>query len=94
MSLHKVVLGNSKGCARTDHHPDHCGLAITNSRCEAERAALRDDSRIRNTAMNPDETARWEDYRTTRVIRKMFPMFHLSVDGLTDAVQALVGARS
>ena len=36
----------------------------------------------------------WDDYQTTRVIRRLFPMFHLSVDGLTQAVQALVGARA
>ena len=29
----------------------------------------------------------------TRIIRRLFPMFHLSVDGLTEAMQALVGAR-
>ena len=32
-------------------------------------------------------------YHTTRTIQKIFPMFHLSVDGLADAVKALVGAR-
>jgi len=35
----------------------------------------------------------WDYVQTTRIIRKLFPMFHLSVDGITDAVKALVGAR-
>jgi hypothetical protein len=26
-------------------------------------------------------------------VKRMFPMFHLSVDGLSEAVAALVGAR-
>ena len=32
--------------------------------------------------------------RTVRIVRQLFPMFPLSVDGVTDAVQALVGARN
>jgi hypothetical protein len=31
---------------------------------------------------------------TVRMIRRLFPMFHLSVDGLTEALHALVGARA
>ena len=41
----------------------------------------------------PRADARWDGCQTTRIIRQLFPMFHLSVDGLADAVQALVGAR-
>ncbi len=48
----------------------------------------------RSVWINPEDAARWEDYRTTRVIRRVFPMFHLSVDGLADAVKALIGARA
>lgn len=43
--------------------------------------------------INPESPGEWEYTHTTRVIRRLFPMYHLSVDGLTDAVQALVGAR-
>jgi uncharacterized protein with von Willebrand factor type A (vWA) domain len=43
--------------------------------------------------LNPDTPASWESTHTTRVVRKLFPMFHLSVDGLSEAVAALVGAR-
>jgi uncharacterized protein with von Willebrand factor type A (vWA) domain len=42
--------------------------------------------------LNPEDTAYWSA-DTARVIRRLFPMFHLSVDGLGEAVQALVGAR-
>ena len=43
--------------------------------------------------LNPDRPAAWDSTQTTRAIRRMFPMFHLSVDGLSEAVAALVGAR-
>jgi hypothetical protein len=42
--------------------------------------------------LNPEDTAYWQA-DTTRIIRRLFPMFHLSVDGLTEAIHALVGAR-
>ncbi len=43
--------------------------------------------------VNPEPPREWEYVQTTRAIRRLFPMFHLSVDGITDAVTALVGAR-
>ena len=43
--------------------------------------------------LNPDEPAIWDDADTCRVIQRIFPMYHLSVDGLSAAVQALIGAR-
>lgn len=43
--------------------------------------------------LNPDRPGAWESTQTTRAIGRMFPMFHLSVDGLSEAVAALVGAR-
>jgi uncharacterized protein with von Willebrand factor type A (vWA) domain len=43
--------------------------------------------------LNPDRPAAWDSTPTTRAIQRMFPMFHLSVDGLSEAVAALVGAR-
>lgn len=42
--------------------------------------------------VNPDPPTQWGGH-TTQVIGKIFPMFHLSVQGLEDAVRALVGAR-
>jgi hypothetical protein len=44
--------------------------------------------------VNPEPPKEWEYVQTTRVIRRLVPMFHLSVDGITSAVQALVGARA
>jgi len=46
----------------------------------------------RSVWLNPEGPAYWEA-DTTRLIRRLFPMFHLSVDGLTQALRALVGAR-
>jgi hypothetical protein len=43
--------------------------------------------------INPELPREWEFVQTTRMIRRLFPMFHLSVDGITEAVSALVGAR-
>ena len=44
--------------------------------------------------INPDERELWSHSYTTRIIGRLFPMFHLSVDGVSEAVQALVGART
>jgi uncharacterized protein with von Willebrand factor type A (vWA) domain len=46
----------------------------------------------RTVWLNPEGPAYWE-VDTTRLVRRLFPMFHLSVDGLTAALHALVGAR-
>jgi hypothetical protein len=43
--------------------------------------------------LNPERPDEWDMVQTTRVLRRLFPMFPLSVDGLGDAVGALVGAR-
>ena len=48
----------------------------------------------RSVWINPEPVERWDDYRTTRVIRRLFPMFQLTVAGLAEAVTALVGART
>lgn len=46
----------------------------------------------RSVWINPEKKAYW-DADTTVIIRRLFPMFHLSVDGLSEAVKTLVGAR-
>jgi hypothetical protein len=43
--------------------------------------------------LNPDPPADWEYTRTTKVIKSIFPMLPLSLDGIQDAVTTLVGAR-
>jgi uncharacterized protein with von Willebrand factor type A (vWA) domain len=46
----------------------------------------------RSAWINPDKPAYW-DAHTVEIVRRLFPMFHLSSDGITDAVRALVGSR-
>jgi hypothetical protein len=43
--------------------------------------------------LNPDPEKGWDHTQTTRVIKSIFPMFHLSVDGIEQAISALIGAR-
>jgi uncharacterized protein with von Willebrand factor type A (vWA) domain len=46
----------------------------------------------RSVWLNPEKPAYWEA-DTCRIIRRLFPMFHLSIDGMSDAVRTLVGSR-
>ncbi len=48
----------------------------------------------RTVWVNPDDPDVWDRSQTCQVIQRLFPMFHLSPDGLALAVQALVGART
>jgi len=43
--------------------------------------------------LNPNPPTEWDYARTTKVIRDIFPMLPLSLDGIQDAVTMLVGAR-
>jgi uncharacterized protein with von Willebrand factor type A (vWA) domain len=47
----------------------------------------------RSVWINPDPRAYWDGSHTGRIVQRLFPMFHLSVDGITEAMQALVGSR-
>jgi uncharacterized protein with von Willebrand factor type A (vWA) domain len=47
----------------------------------------------RSVWLNPEDTPYWE-VQAVQIIRRMFPMYHLSVDGITQAVRTLVGART
>ncbi len=47
----------------------------------------------RTVWVNPDDRTLWDQSHTTRVVQRLFTMFPLSVDGLGEAVHALVGAR-
>jgi uncharacterized protein len=44
--------------------------------------------------VNPEPAAQWDRWQTTRLVKRLFPMFQLTVDGVTDAMRALVGARA
>jgi len=48
----------------------------------------------RSVWLNPEPQGEWDWVQTTRTVQRLFPMFPLTVDGLGDAVRALVGARS
>lgn len=48
----------------------------------------------RSVWVNPDDKRIWDHSHTVRVVQKIFPMFHLSVEGIAESVSALVGARS
>ncbi len=44
--------------------------------------------------LNPEPPEDWNRYQTVRLVERIFPMFHLSVDGIGDAVSALIGAKT
>jgi uncharacterized protein with von Willebrand factor type A (vWA) domain len=48
----------------------------------------------RSVWVNPEPAAQWDRWQTTRLVKRLFPMFQLTVDGVTDAMRALVGARA
>jgi uncharacterized protein with von Willebrand factor type A (vWA) domain len=48
----------------------------------------------RSAWMNPDDPRVWDHSHTARIVRRLFPMHHLSVEGIADAVSTLVGARA
>jgi uncharacterized protein with von Willebrand factor type A (vWA) domain len=48
----------------------------------------------RTVWLNPDNPTQWDHSRTCTAIQRLFPMFHMSVDGIEDAVTALIGARA
>jgi uncharacterized protein with von Willebrand factor type A (vWA) domain len=82
-------------------HPHELMSAYGNidPRLEAETPGIAWLQRIRGhfqrcVWINPDSPKSWEHTRTTRVIQDLFPMYHLSVDGIERAVAALVGARA
>ncbi|MEN8161261.1 MAG: VWA domain-containing protein [Myxococcota bacterium] len=43
--------------------------------------------------LNPEPEGEWPRYQTIELIERIFPMYHLSVDGISDAVSTLVGAK-
>jgi uncharacterized protein with von Willebrand factor type A (vWA) domain len=43
--------------------------------------------------LNPEPPEEWPHFPTVQLVGRIFPMFHLSVDGIGAAVSALIGAR-
>jgi uncharacterized protein with von Willebrand factor type A (vWA) domain len=69
-----------------------------NPRLEAETRGIDwlrriDDHFQRAVWINPEPPAYWQRSQTANVIRSIFPMFELTVDGIEQAVSALIGAR-
>lgn len=86
------------GDAAMHPHELLSGYGNIDPRRETETAGIAWLQRIadhfdRSVWLNPDPEKSWPHTRTTQVIASVFPMFHLSVDGLERAVSALVGAR-
>jgi hypothetical protein len=52
-----------------------------------------DDHFQRVAWINPEPPPYWQRSQTANVIRSVFPMFELTVDGIEQAVSALIGAR-
>ena len=47
----------------------------------------------RTVWINPDPEEQWDNSHTCKIIQELFPMYHLSVGGIAEAVGALVGGR-
>ena len=47
----------------------------------------------RSVWINPEPESEWKRWQTTKVVKRLFPMFPLSADGVGDAFRSLVGAR-
>lgn len=47
----------------------------------------------RSAWVNPEPQRDWDHVRTNEIIRRVFPMYELTVDGIEQAVAALIGAR-
>ena len=95
-----------RGWERTSNATDEIGTAIfllsardfapleerlvsMTRRVEGIPAAL---AQVRDR-LGPDPVRLWHNSQTCRAISRLFPMFYLSVDGIADAVTALVAAR-
>jgi uncharacterized protein with von Willebrand factor type A (vWA) domain len=70
-----------------------------NPRMETETSGLAWLDRLqrhfdRSVWLNPDRPPEWAMSATCRTISSLFPMYHLSVQGLEEGVKALVGARA
>ena len=48
----------------------------------------------RTVWLNPDPEKIWNHSQTCRTLQRVFPMYHLSVDGIERAVEGLIGGRA
>jgi hypothetical protein len=83
-AMHPAELMNARGNINPRFEADTPGVEwLGRIRRHFERAVW----------LNPDPQKDWNYTRTTRVIKQIYPMFPLSVDGIQDAVTTLIGAR-
>jgi uncharacterized protein with von Willebrand factor type A (vWA) domain len=82
-------------------HPSELSSARgnINPRAETETAGMAWLQRLdrhfdRSVWLNPDRPPEWAMSSTCRSISTIFPMYHLSVNGIESAVKSLVGARA
>ena len=79
-----TVLMNPHGNINPRHESDTRGIVwLHRIAAQFERAVW----------INPDPVRMWSSSQTCRVISRLFPMFHLSVDGIAEAVTALVAMK-
>ena len=82
-AMHPAELMNPRGNINPRYESDTRGIDWL----------LRIDQHFDRTVwLNPDPVEGWTS-RTCTVIQRLFPMFHLSVDGIEQAVASLVGSR-
>lgn len=81
-------------------HPTelHSARGNINPRMETETSGVAWLDRLvrhfdRSVWLNPDRPVEWAMSSTCRHISTLFPMYHLSVNGLEEGVKGLVGAR-
>ncbi len=83
-AMHPAELMSARGNINPRHESDTRGVDwLWRIREHFQRAVW----------LNPDPPKDWEYTRTTRVIKSIFPMFPLSLDGIQDAVTTLIGSR-
>jgi uncharacterized protein with von Willebrand factor type A (vWA) domain len=84
-AMHPSELNSSRGNINPRMETDTSGLAWL------DRLSRHFD---RSVWVNPDRPPEWAMSATCRTISSVFPMFHLSVQGLEEGVKGLVGARA
>jgi hypothetical protein len=84
-AMHPAELMNRKGNINPRYESDTPGIEwLLRIRRHFERAVW----------LNPDSPTVWDSTQTCQIVQRVFPMHHLSVDGIENAVAALIGART
>ena len=86
------------GDAAMHPHELMSGYGNIDPRMETETAGIVWLQRLashfgRSAWVNPEPVKAWDNTRTNALIQRVFPMYELTVDGIEQAVAALIGAR-